>query len=123
MKEKFYITTAIAYVNAPPHLGFAYELICTDVIARWHKLEGDKVWFLTGTDENAQKNVQAAKEAGIPIKTFIDQNSKKFIDLREKLNNTNDDFIRTTEDRHIKVAQKIFSDLYKKGDIYKSKYR
>jgi len=121
--KKFYITTAIDYVNAKPHLGHAYEKICTDVIARWHRLDGDKVWFLTGTDENAQKNVQAAKEAKIPVKQFIDQNSKKFIELCKKLNISNDDFIRTTEGRHVNVAQKIFNDVFKKKDIYKSKYQ
>lgn len=120
---KFYITTAIFYVNAAPHLGHAYEKICADVLARWHKLKGEDVYFLTGTDENAQKNVQAAKQAGIPIKQFVDLNSKKFKELCKILNISNNDFIRTTELRHKKVAQKIFNDLYKKGDIYKGKYK
>lgn len=119
---KFYITTAIDYVNAEPHLGHAYEKICADVIARGHRLNGDKVWFLTGTDENAQKNVQAAKEANKPVKEFVDENSKKFIELCKKLNISNDDFIRTTEERHVKTAQKIFNDIFKKKEIYKSKY-
>lgn len=119
---KFYITTAIDYVNAAPHLGHAYEKICADVLARWHKLKGEDVFFLTGTDENAQKNVVAAKEAGIGVKKFVDLNSKKFLDLCKILNLSNNDFIRTTSERHVKVAQKIFSDLYKKGDIYKGEY-
>ena len=120
---KFYITTAIYYVNAAPHLGHAYEKICADVIARWHKLKGEDVYFLTGTDENAQKNVNAAKQAGIDVKKFVDMNSKKFIELCKVLNISNDDFIRTTELRHTKVVQKIFNLLYKKGDIYKGKYK
>lgn len=120
--KKFYITTAIDYVNANPHLGHAYEKICADVIARWHRLKGEDVFFLTGTDENAQKNEQAAKQAGIETKKFVDTNTKKFVELCEKLNLTNDEFIRTTEDRHKKIAQLIFKKLHDKGDIYKSAY-
>lgn len=121
-KKTFYITTAIDYVNANPHLGHAYEKIFTDVIARYHRLLGEDVFYLTGTDENAQKNAKVAKEKGIPIKKFVDDNSKKFIALCKLLELSNDDFIRTTEERHVKKAQKIFEILYKKGDIYKSKY-
>jgi len=120
--KKFYITTAIDYVNASPHIGHAYEKICADVIARWHRLKDNDVYFLTGTDENAQKNAQAAKEAGVDTKKFVDENSKKFIELCRKLNLSNDDFIRTTEDRHIKISQMIFKKLYEKGDIYKGFY-
>jgi methionyl-tRNA synthetase len=120
--KKFYITTAIDYVNAPPHIGHAYEKICADVIARWHRLKKEDVYFLTGTDENAQKNAQAAKKAGISTKEFVDKNSRKFIDLCQKLNISNNDFIRTTEKRHTKVAQLIFKKLYDKGDIYKGLY-
>ncbi len=119
---KFYITTAIDYVNAPPHIGHAYEKICADVIARWHRLKGEKVYFLTGTDENAQKNEQAAKEAKIETKKFVDQNSKLFEELCKKLNLSNDDFIRTTQARHTKVAQEIFKKVFDKGDIYKGNY-
>lgn len=120
--KKFYITTAIDYVNASPHMGHAYEKICADVIARWHRIKGEEVYFLTGTDENAQKNAQAAKKAGMDTKQFVDENSKKFIDLCAKLNISHDDFIRTTEARHIKAAQAIFKKLYDKGDIYKGFY-
>lgn len=119
---KFYITTAIDYVNAPAHVGHAYEKICADVLARWHRLKEEDVFFLTGTDENAQKNEQAAKEAGIETKKFVDLNTKKFMELCKKLNLSNDDFIRTTEERHIKVAQLIFKKLYGKGEIYKGSY-
>jgi len=119
---KFYITTAIDYVNASPHLGHAYEKIVTDVIARWQRLLGNDVFFLTGTDENAQKNEQAAREAGIQVKKFVDQNSTKFENLCKKLNLSYNDFIRTTQERHVKVSQMIFQKLLEKGDIYKGFY-
>jgi methionyl-tRNA synthetase len=120
--NKFYITTAIDYVNASPHIGHAYEKICADTLARWHRFRGEDVYFLTGTDENAQKNLQAAKEAGIDVSEFVAENSKKFINLCRKLNLSNDDFIRTTEERHTEVVQIIFNKLYEKGDIYKGLY-
>ncbi len=122
MEKPFYITTAIDYVNAAPHLGHAYEKILADVLARWHRLKGEDVFFLTGTDENAQKNVQAAIVLKIPIKQFVDQNSKKFQELCNKLNISNDDFIRTTEERHIKVVKQIFKKISSNNDIYKGKY-
>ena len=122
MKKKFYITTAIAYVNAAPHVGFAYEVILADVLARWNRLKGNDVFFLTGTDENAIKNAQAAKNEGVDTKKFVDKNAKLFKDLCKKLNISFDDFIRTTEDRHKKVAQKVFQQLYDKEDIYLSNY-
>ncbi|MFH1710904.1 MAG: methionine--tRNA ligase [Nanoarchaeota archaeon] len=122
-KKKFYITTAIDYVNSRPHIGHAFEKVIADAIARWKRLNGEKVWFLTGTDENAQKNEQAAKAEGIDTKKFVDRNSKLFIDLCKKLNISYDDFIRTTEIRHKKIAQEIFKKVYEKGDIYKGKYK
>jgi len=122
-KKKFYITTAIDYVNARPHIGHAFEKVLADVLARWHKLKGDKVFFLTGTDENAQKNAQVAKEKGIPVQKFVDKNSKIFIELCKKLNIDYDDFIRTTEKRHVKKSQEIFKTVYDKGEIYKGKYK
>ncbi len=120
--NKFYITTAIDYVNASPHLGHAYEKICADVIARWHRFKKEDVYFLTGTDENAQKNLQAAKAAGVDVRDFVTENSKKFINLCKKLNLSHDDFIRTTEKRHFVVVQTIFDKLHKNGDIYKGLY-
>jgi len=120
--KKFYITTAIDYVNARPHVGHAFEKVLADAIARWKRLQGKSVWFLTGTDENAQKNAQAAREAGIPTQELVDKNSKAFIELCKKLNVAYDYFIRTTEAKHVKVAQKIFEKVYKKGDIYKGTY-
>ncbi|HKZ45574.1 MAG TPA: methionine--tRNA ligase [archaeon] len=121
-KAKFYITTAIDYVNAPPHLGHLYEKICADVIARSQRIRGRDVFFLTGTDENAQKNEKAAKEAGIEVGKFVDINAKKFIELCKIFDVSNDDFIRTTEKRHVKTSQLIFKKLLDNGDIYKGYY-
>jgi methionyl-tRNA synthetase len=122
MTKKFYITTAIDYVNAKPHIGHAFEKVLADALARWHRLKGEKVWFLTGTDENAQKNVLAAKAKKIPTKKFVDENSKVFLNLCKRLNISNDDFIRTTEERHKKIVQSIFKKAYEKGEIYKGVY-
>ncbi|MBZ9578463.1 methionine--tRNA ligase [Patescibacteria group bacterium] len=120
-KKKFYLTTAIDYINAPPHCGHALEKIQADVIARYHRLLGEEVFFLTGTDENSLKNVQAAKEEGIPVKKLVDRNAKRFYELKKALNLSFNDFIRTTEERHIKGAQKLW--LACKKDIYKKTYR
>src|SRR3989338_1362442 len=120
--KKFYITTAIDYVNGRPHIGHAYEKIIADVLARWHRIKGEDVFFLTGTDDNAQKNAEAAKEARKPIKQFVNDNAKIFQELCKVFNISNDYFIRTTEKRHIKFSQEIFSKSFKKGDIYKGKY-
>ena len=122
MDKKFYLTTAIDYVNAMPHLGHAYEKICSDVIARWHRLRGDDVFFLTGTDENAQKNEQAAKKVKTDTKRFVDKNATIFKEFCRVLNISNDHFIRTTEERHFKTSQNIFRKVYEKGDIYKDFY-
>ncbi len=122
MTKKFYVTTAIDYVNAKPHIGHAFEKVIADALIRWHKLEGEGVWFLTGTDENAQKNVEAAQKAGIPVKEFVNKNSQLFVQLCKKLNISYNDFIRTTEERHKKIAQEIFKKVYEKGEIYKGKY-
>ena len=120
--KKFYVTTAIDYVNAPPHIGHAFEKVVADALGRWRKQKGDRVFFLTGTDENAQKNVLAAREKGIPIRKFVDENSKLFVELCQILNISYDRFIRTTEKDHVKKAQEIFKKVYEKGDIYKGKY-
>lgn len=122
MNKKFYITTAIPYVNASPHIGFALEIVQTDCAARYHRIVGDETYFLTGTDENALKNVQAAEKAQVPVKEFVDKNAEKFKDLKKALNLSNDDFIRTTEERHFKGAQKLWLAT-KKEDIYKKKYK
>jgi len=121
-KNRFYVTTAIPYVNAAPHIGFALEIVQADVIARYHRLIGDDTFFLTGTDENALKNVQSAEKAGLPVKEFVDQNSQRFEDLKGILNLSFDDFIRTTEERHIRGAQKLWQAC-DPDDIYKKEYR
>src|SRR3989344_3176566 len=120
--KKFYITTAIDYVNAKPHIGHAYEKVTADIIARWHRLKGEDVFFLTGTDDNAQKNAQAAKEAGFSTKEFVDKNAKTFKDMCDTFNISYTYFIRTTEKRHVKVAQDLFSKAYNSKDIYKGFY-
>ena len=122
MTKKFYLTTAIDYVNAAPHIGHAFEKVLADAITRWHRLQGEKVWFVTGTDENAQKNSIAAKERGIPTQKFVDENSNYFIQLCKDLNLSNDYFIRTTEEKHKKLVQEIFKKVYDKGEIYKGTY-
>jgi len=119
MKNKFYITTAIDYVNGAPHVGHAYEKILADVLARWNRLNNVDTFFLTGTDENAQKNAQAAKEAGIKTEEFVKKNSAVFEKLCNLLNLTNDDFIKTTEKRHVKVAQSIFQTIFDKGEFFR----
>ena len=120
MRKKFYLTTALPYVNSVPHLGFALEIIQADVVARYQRFLGKEVFFLTGTDENSLKNVQAAKREGISTQELVDKNAKKFYQLKEILNISFDDFIRTTEERHIKGAQKLW--LACKKDIYKKEY-
>jgi len=123
-KGKFYITTSIAYTNAPPHVGYALELVQADVIARYQRLLGKDVFFLTGTDEHGEKIVKAAEKAGKGSKEFTDNISSKFKDLAKVLNISNDDFIRTTDEkRHWPTVQKIWKELVDKGDIYKKKYK
>ncbi|MFH0819118.1 MAG: methionine--tRNA ligase [Patescibacteria group bacterium] len=120
-KNKYYLTTAIPYVNAKPHIGFALEAIQTDVLARYHRLIGDNTYFLTGTDENSLKNVQAAEKEKISPQELCDKYADNFKDLKEILTLSNDDFIRTTEPRHKEGAQK-FWQACKSEDIYKKKY-
>lgn len=124
MKNKFYITTPIYYVNASPHIGHSYTCIAADVLARYYRKElGDKnVWFLTGTDEHGQKIEKAANEAQLTPQQFVDKVVVQFKGLWDKLDIKYDDFIRTTEDRHIKTVQTALEILYKKGDIYEGEY-
>ena len=122
--EKFYITTSIAYVNAPPHLGFALESIQADVLARHHRQRGNAVFFLTGTDEHGAKIAKAAEMAGLDTKKFVDKNAELFRDLKKTLNLSWDNFIRTSDQKvHWPVAQRMWRALEKSGDIYKKKYR
>lgn len=123
-RKKFYITTAIDYVNAKPHIGHALEKIQADVVARHRRIKGDEVWFLTGTDEHGAKIARAAEAAGQEPQKFVDQMSEKFRALREALNLSWDDFIRTSDQkRHWLGAQKLWTKLNEAGDLYKKKYR
>ena len=119
---KFYVTTPIYYVNAEPHIGSAYTTIAADVLARWNKLKGHDVFFLTGTDEHGQKIQQAAEEKNIKPKEFVDKIAKEFQESFKLLNISNDNFIRTTDKEHEKEVKKILQTLYKKKYIYKGDY-
>ncbi len=121
-KGKFYITTAIAYTSRKPHIGNSYEIVLTDAIARYKRMLGYDVFFLTGTDEHGQKIEEYAKEAGITPKQYVDKVAGEIREICDSLNTTYDKFIRTTDDYHEKAVQKIFKKLYDNGDIYKSEY-
>jgi methionyl-tRNA synthetase len=121
-RETFYITTAISYPNGRPHIGHAYELIATDALARWHRLDGKDVWFLTGTDEHGIKMLQTARREGISPRELADRNSEEFRRMGAALNASNDDFIRTSEERHYRSSQAIWSAMVERGDIYKGGY-
>ncbi|MEE1321500.1 MAG: methionine--tRNA ligase [Acutalibacteraceae bacterium] len=121
-KGKFYITTAIAYTSRKPHIGNSYEIVLTDAIARYKRLQGYDVFFLTGTDEHGQKIEEYAKAAGISPKEYVDNIAGEIKGICDKLNTTYDKFIRTTDEYHEKTVQKIFKKLYEQDDIYKSEY-
>jgi len=121
--KKFYITTSIVYTNAAPHIGFALELSQADVLARYHKLKGEDTYYLTGTDENGVKNKKTAEDAGITPKELVDKNAAKVKELTKILNISNDDFIRTTDEkRHWPGVEKIWNLLKDGGYIYKKEY-
>ncbi|MCB8816790.1 methionine--tRNA ligase [Desulfosporosinus shakirovi] len=119
---KYYITTPIFYPNSSPHIGTAYTTVAADTLARYHRLQGDQVHFLTGTDENAQKIVRTAEANNTDPKIYVDGVVERFKELWQALDISNDDFIRTTEERHQVVVQRIFTKLFEQGDIYKSEY-
>ncbi len=121
-KGKYYITTAIAYTSRKPHIGNSYEIVLTDALARYKRLQGYDVFFLTGTDEHGQKIEEYAKAAGITPKEYVDKVAGEIKDICDLLNTTYDKFIRTTDDYHEAAVQKIFKKLYDQGDIYKSEY-
>jgi len=118
----FYITTAISYPNGKPHIGHAYELIATDALARFQRLDGRPVYFLTGTDEHGQKMQQTARNEGIETRALADRNSGEFRRMGSVLNASNDDFIRTTEERHYKSVAALWEKMAAAGDIYKDSY-
>ena len=121
-KPKFYITTAIAYTSRKPHIGNSYEIVLTDAIARYKRMQGFDVFFLTGTDEHGQKIEEYAKNAGVTPKEYVDKVAGEIKGICDLLNTTYDKFIRTTDGYHEKAVQKIFKKLYDQGDIYKSEY-
>jgi methionyl-tRNA synthetase len=121
MAREFFITTAIDYTNSPPHIGHAYEKVLADVIARYHRLKGEKVFFLTGVDQHGQKVQQSAAKAGIPPAEFVKDITQKFIDLWKILDVRYDDWAETTSDRHKKVVQGILQRLFDAGQIYEDK--
>ena len=121
-KKSFYITTAISYPNGEPHMGHAYELIATDAFARFKRLDGFEVLFLTGTDEHGQKMLQTARREGVSPRALADRNSARFADMVQALDASNDDFIRTTQERHKRTCQELWRLMAANGDIYKGGY-
>lgn len=121
-KGKYYITTAIAYTSGKPHIGNSYEIVMTDALARYKRMQGYDVFFQTGTDEHGQKIEEKAKAAGVSPKEFVDGVAGEIKSICDMLNTTYDKFIRTTDPDHEKVIQKIFKKLYEQGDIYKGHY-
>lgn len=120
---KFYITTPIYYINAVPHIGHAYTTIVADVLARWHRLFGDDVFFLTGLDENSIKTVEAAREQGFKdIQAYADSMAKAWVGAWKLLDISYDDFIRTTQERHKRNVHELFNRIKERGDIYKGEY-
>src|SRR3989338_10225503 len=114
MRSTFYVTTPIYYVNDNPHIGHAYTTILADVLSRYHRIAGDEVFFLTGLDEHGQKVEQAAKKHGLSPQEHADNMAPRFIELWKKLEIQNDDFIRTTEERHKRVVQDVLQVIYDK---------
>ena len=121
-KKKFYLTSAIVYTNQNPHIGFALELLYADVLARYHRAEGEDVWFLTGTDEHGQKIAKVAKAHNMDSQKWTNAIAGRVKELTRAWNISNDDFIRTTETRHERGAQKFWTAAAKRGDIYKKTY-
>lgn len=121
-KKKFYITTAIAYTSAKPHIGNAYDIVLADMIARYKRQQGFDVYFMTGSDEHGQKIEEKATAAGITPKEYVDKISTEIKKVWDSLNTSYDKFIRTTDDDHVRTVQKIFKKLYEQGDIYKGTY-
>ncbi len=122
MDKRFYLTTPIYYVNGVPHVGSATTTLLCDALARFHRLRGENVFFLTGTDEHGSKVAEAAAKAGLSPQALVDRNSRQFADCWKYLHISYDDFIRTSEPRHMEVVAEVFRRLLAKGDIYASQY-
>ncbi|WP_249689631.1 methionine--tRNA ligase [Stappia sp. WLB 29] len=121
-RSPFFVTTAISYPNGAPHIGHAYESMATDAIARFQRLDGRDVFFLTGTDEHGQKMLQTARAEGVPVEDLAERNATRFRDMAAALGCSNDDFIRTTEPRHHEASREIWRRMAANGDIYKDSY-
>jgi len=122
VSERFYVTTPIYYPNDVPHIGHAYTTVAADVSARYHRMKGEDVFFLTGTDEHGQKILEAAQARGLDAKSYVDGMIPAWRDLWTRLDVSNDDFIRTTEDRHITRVQAFWQRLHDNGDVYLGSY-
>jgi methionyl-tRNA synthetase len=122
VKDTYFVTSAIPYINAEPHVGTAYEIIACDLVARYHRLRGERVFFLTGTDEHSQNVAKAAAEAGITPQEFTDGMVPKWLDVWRRLDVSNDDFIRTSESRHAEPLQRFVQAIYDRGDVYSGTY-
>ena len=122
MTKKFYATTPIYYVNSVPHIGHAYTTVALDVLARYKRLKGVDVRFLTGTDEHGANIEKSAAAKGVSPKAWTDEVSAKYKEMWKTLNISYDDFIRTTDEKHVQVVQAIFEKLLKSGDIYLGSY-
>ncbi len=121
-KQTFYITTAISYPNGDPHIGHAYEALATDAMARFKRLDGYDVMFLTGVDEHGQKMLQTAQKQGMSAQQLADSLTPRFVEMVKALDCSNDDFIKTTETRHKDTVQKLWKKMLERGDIYLDKY-
>ena len=121
-KKPFYISTAIAYTSAKPHIGNTYEIVLADAIARYKRLTGYDVYFQTGTDEHGQKIELKAREAGVTPQEYVDDIAGQIKDIWDVMNTSYDKFVRTTDENHQKIVAKIFKKLYDQGDIYKGEY-
>ncbi|MFH0852291.1 MAG: methionine--tRNA ligase [bacterium] len=122
MNKKFYVTTPIYYVNDRPHIGHAYTTVAVDVLSRWHKKQGEKVFFMAGTDEHGAKIEQAAAKNNQDVQKFVDEKAQAFKDAWQKLNIEYDNFLRTTDEAHVKAVQAAVQAVYNKGLIYKGEY-
>jgi len=118
----FYVTTPIYYVNATPHVGHAYTTMAADILARHRRQRGEETFFLTGTDEHGSNIARVAEEAGLDPKTFVDKNAAKFLEMTQRINVSNDFFIRTTDERHEALVQEFLQRIYDAGEIYEGVY-
>ena len=122
MKEKFYLTTAIAYTSQKPHIGNVYEAILSDAIARFKRMQGYDVFFLTGTDEHGEKIESEAKKNGVTPQEYVDKVAGQIRSIWDDFHISYDKFIRTTDEDHVRMVQKVFQKFYDQGDIYKGFY-